>query len=347
MSNSPWTVTSTKRRRTPTTPAPRKRVRISNDVSNANGSRSRSVSTSNRRTSGQQTLTQIDFVTTSSFEDDDDLVQGEQEGNAPASVPPRRRLKKRDSTLTQMDFFDPSTAEASNLSDVESLAIPPTESSSGRRPRIPTFDGTHDDPPKPQNSMAPPRSRHKSPRSTKAVKRTERAKSVGDQDGYQKQQPRKRRKVHVDAGDKDHENRRRSGRIAAATASDSLPTLTTQEQVPTPASRRSRPHIDATGRPVLEIQDSTDFTEPSLDANSTMAFMMMAQPATPTRNRDRIPSSQTPESLTRTRGTRSNKRQPLAELSTNIQKTPSKAAKSAKLASKSPQKQSPRRKVCV
>jgi len=344
MSDSPWSITSTKRRRTATTPAPRKRVRISNDVSDANGSRTRS--TSNRRTSGQQTLTQIDFVTTSSFEDGDDLVQGEQEGNAPASGPPRRRLKKRDSTLTQMDFFDPSAAEASNLSDVEPLGVPQTESSSGRRPRIPAFDGTQDDPPKPQNSMAPPRSRHKSPRNTKAVKKTERAKNMEDQVPGLKQQPRKRRKVHIDDGDKDHENRRRSGRIAAATASDSLPTPPTQEQVPTPASRRSRPHIDATGRPVLEIQDSTDFTEPSLDANSAMAFMM-AQPTTPTRNRDRIPSSQTPESLTRTRRTRSNKRQPLAELSTNIQKTPSRAAKSTKLASKSPQKQSPRRKVCV
>jgi len=346
MADSPWTITSTKRRRTATTPAQRKRVRLSNDVSGPSASRSRSRSTSRRRPSGQQTLTQIDFVTTPSFEDEDDLGHVEVEETGPATVPPRRRLKKRDSTLTQMDFFDPSAAVATNLSDVEPLGAPETGSTSDRLPPIPAFDGTQDDQPKPQNSMAPPRLRHKPARTTRPVQKIQKTKSTEDQDDYQRHQPRKRRKVHIDDHDRDHENRRRSGRIAATTASESLPNPNMEGQLPKPASRRSRPHIGSAGRPVLEIQDSTDFTEPSLDANSTMAFMM-AQPATPTRTRDRIPSSQTPESLSRTRMTRSNKRQPLAELNTNVQKTPSKAAKSTKFATKSPQKQSPRRKVCV
>ncbi|KAK5956742.1 hypothetical protein OHC33_002229 [Knufia fluminis] len=386
MADSRWTITSTKRRRTTTTPAPRKRARISDDVSAA--------STSRRRTVGQQTLTQIDFVNSPSFEDgdeldstplepigpatgqahvgsgrqrlkkrdstltqmnvvksssledDDGLEQTEMEPiGQPEVRPARRRLKKRDSTLTQMDFFDPLTAEATNLLDDHMIGTPLVENA-GRRPPVPAFDGAQDDQPQPPTTMGKPRSRpKKSARTTTAAKKAEKVKSSEDQEEYQDHQPRKRRKVHIDESNQGQENRRRSGRLASATASGTSSNAGREETVSQPASRGRRPHIDSTGRPVLVVQDSTDFTEPSLDPTSRLA-VMMAQPVTPTKDRDRIPSSQTPETLSRTRQTRSNRRRPLAELDKNIQKTPSKVAKTSKPV-KSPQKHSPPRKICV
>lgn len=351
MPGSPWTITSTKRRRTtatatatPTaTPAPRKRTRTSNDVSSAG--------TSKRRALGQQTLTQIDFVKSPSFEDEDDLDQAELEPIGQPAVqrhvrPGRQRLKKRDSTLTQMDFFDPLTAAATNTLDDHIARISQT-GSPGKRPPIPAFDGAQDHQLQPRKAMDHPRLLpENSARTTKATKQAEKVKNLEGQDGHQEYQPRKRRKVHIDEDSRGQENRRRSGRIAAATASGPATTAPPADTVSQAASNPGRTHFSSAGRPILEVQDSTDFTEPSLDPTSRLA-VMMAQPVTPSKTRDRIPSSQTPESLARTRRTRSSKRQPLADLNTNIQKTPSKVAKLGKPDIRSPAKHSPRRRICV
>lgn len=122
--------------------------------------------------------------------------------------------------------------------------------------------------------------------SASSKKRGKRSEPQFESQDYQPTQPRKRRRI--DARDQPRTNPRRT--------------------VGTPGFK-----------PPLVIADSTDFTEVSLEKSYSQT-----QPKTPTKRPDRIPSSQTPESLKPSTRKKLAGRQPLAELSTNAQISPSK-----------------------
>ncbi|KAJ9652381.1 hypothetical protein H2198_008350 [Neophaeococcomyces mojaviensis] len=414
-----WSVRSRKRQPTSAIPAPRKRARLNDAMPTA------TRSAPQERLRHQQTLTQIDFVKSSSFEkadnnpteleplpttnvranwstrrtpaqarsgssrkrsikknptlthfesaksgflgkpDDGDLTKLEPLSDT--NRPPRR-VKKRDSTLTQMDFF------SNRDEDDETFDDSMLEQDSGEMAMwlaLPAFDGTHDTPAKPAPKTQAQSSRRRSDQVSigrshdmKEEKREER----------QQNQSRKRRKLDNSTAP-DIANRRRSGRLAAASASKEVaPGLSVEERAAN-QSLVNKENASAT-RPVLEIADSTDFLEPSqgrlqpstthsprgktnipakkpvLEIQETVFFepgpersrqTPMYLPVTPSKPKDRIPSSQSPESIILS--TQKSKRRPLAELSTNVQLSPSKPVKLSPM--KSSVRKSPKRKVCV
>lgn len=312
MANTPVASSGVKRQRTTTTPIPRKRARQSPSTKNDAAS-----SSSKRRRSDQYTLTQIDFVKSSSFEQNESIAELE-----PLSVQPRVRVKRepvktRDSTLTQMDFFSNPEADGSYVLDETPLEI--AESlQDATLPSLPSFDGAMSDTEQisvQRAEMPPPRARGRKSRMFTEAAKSESAES-------QEYRPRKKRK-EGDAPDSTMSSRRRSARNV---------------------------HSDvASVRPSMVVQDSTDFDEISMHEGSSKLLGMVDQPLTPKKKRDRIPSSQTPESI-RPSTRRRSVRQPLAELSANVQISPSKTVKSkpAVRRDKSSVQSTPRpSKICV
>lgn len=151
-------------------------------------------------------------------------------------------------------------------------------------------------------------SRDMAPPASKSVgakKRRKVSEAQPESQEHQPSQPRKRRKVETI--DQSRTNPRRTAKVADF-------------------------------KPPLVIADSTDFADILPEQLSTDV-----QPKTPTKNRDRIPSSQTPESIKPSTRKKSTKRQPLAELSTNGQNSPLKP-----VSLPSPKKASPKRsKICT
>lgn len=138
MANTPWTVQKSKRKQSTTTPTSRKRVRISDDVgeSKARGSGPK----------GQKTLTQIQWVKNpeTSFDDDDPNFQEIRLEQEESARPAKRRtpaLKKRDSTLTQMDWFG--THQDDMMDGIE---MSPEEEVSASTAPLPQLDGAYDSP---------------------------------------------------------------------------------------------------------------------------------------------------------------------------------------------------------
>jgi len=400
-----WSIHSRKRQRNSTTPAPRKRVRRDDDVpSTATRSAPRP------RMTHQQTLTQIDFVKSSSFErldgGDDwteleplsnpvaetltrrtpnqqagaeglerrnlkrnstltqiDFVKNNSSGNSEvedvtestpldADMParlqgqtsiPRRRIKKRDSTLTQMDFFD---GQIENIPEDDDTMLVQHTGEESVRPPVPMFDGANDTP---AQSV---QSRQQLSSSAKRNKRPSNSrKSEPRENESHDYQPRRKRKVEdTTTKTPDTAKRRRSGRIAAASVSkeDAVHNPLVKNVAETsltskPDILRRHPVEEKVGVPakvpVLEVQETVFFEPSPPRPRHTIEHL----PTTPSKSRDRVPSSQTPETITP--GTRKSKRQPLAELSTNIPLSPFKSTKTSP--NKLPAKKSPVRKICV
>lgn len=363
MADAQWSITRSKRKSTTRASTPRKRTKRSDTAA------------TNRHPSAlqpQQTLTQIAFVTSSSFEDDDPLLEldpppqdvpqrvterpprtlkrdstltqmsfgssfgGSGERRRSSMQPPtrsvRKKPKKRDSTLTQMDFFHGNmdgTAEFDDtmLPDIdyqsaEPQAIAPAQSFASLAPATPI--------------------------------RNEKLARVRTPE-TQEYQPGKR-KLKQDDVQQESGKRRRSSRIAAAVSPAVDTTFVRPDTMAVPSSRRRTP-ATVPRRPLLEIQDSTEFLEEPVDNIALPQSSKILNPSTPTKNLQRIPSSQTPESIRRSAAkqmlspSKASPRRPLAELSTNLRMSSRKTAqsKARKYGSnrKNTVRKSPSRKICV
>lgn len=359
MSDAPWTITSTKRKSNKRATSPRKRTKRAHDASMTNNDHSMSRP--------QQTLTQIDFVTNSLAEDDAALldleplpiISPQSEGSraprslkrdstltqmdfgnsfgstgkrrSPTMQPPARRptkrSKKRDSTLTQMDFFNANMDGASGLE--ETMLSTPKKST----PRLQKMvdDLLVSD----------------------AASMTSLREKVGSSvSSPETQEYRPGKRKQKEGGGQLHlSKRRRSNRIAAAS------TPTVQEDIPQPASAKRRTPATAPRRPVLEIQDSTDFQEELIGSVQLAQSVKLLTPSTPPKNNRGIPSSQTPESLSRhvtgrpLSSSRTVLRQPLTELSSNLRMPDQKIAlhksRTIDLFGHKTPKRSPPRKICT
>ena len=388
MADSPWTIKSTKRRRTTNaTPAPRNKARTS-PIENA------SRSTRPARPSDQSTLTQIDFVKNFSFDGEDEVVRAFDEIETPAAseAPPKvkrqtskkrdstltqldwatnnhidekyfaliaddtptepararrpqtkvkqRTLKKRDSTLTQLDWLNQADVDFVFDFDDSQLELP----ESLKQPRLPTvppFDGAADHEPQAETAeVMPPPSRTRSKKSS-ANPQKQQTNEAGNQE-YELTPATKRRKVKDEPA--------------------------TSKGNPRRSARKGGLGTEQPKRPPMIIQDSTDFAEDPIEHTGVRRQEQLeVPPITPTKNRDRIPSSQTPESIRMSTKRRTAVRQPLAELSANTQLSPSKSARTgskkslkasslvqsvkatgSKQSRTAPAKQSPKRsKVCI
>ena len=245
MASASWSVTKRKR---PSTPAAssssRKRTRRSEDPTG-----------SLRR---QQTLTQVEWITsrTPSFEDDTELQPIEM-----ARTSERRRTNGRDSTLTQIDFFGNRTAvrdlDAEPLYGDGVVQMPP--------PPVPQLDGSHDGPRKTKS----PRRQRKRKWSPQPMTLEQIAIDPEYNESQEWQPSRRKSRRNVDVG--------------YALASTKPRRSTTQPVRP---------------QPVLEIQDSTATDEQDENLPTNYEPEPPAdQPETPTKGRPIVLSSQSPESL--------------------------------------------------
>ena len=263
-----------KRKRAPTPAAAnqhRKRTRLSEaPVTNA------------RR---QQTLTQAQWVPSRppSFQDETMLRRlepGRRRNNA-------RSLSKRDSTLTQMDFFNPMNVQPWDVDGT------PLYDNSEAALKIPQVDGAYDSPRKPR-----PR------KSTTLMEMKEGVQGTGEESQeYIPLSKRQRRNYAPESSD--CASRRTSGRLAdkkkqmKKVLSDPVNNYDYFERALSGSPAKSR----APNSPVLEIQDSTAMNDeiaqlPSQPQTSTRS----AAPRTPQRSKTIVLSSQSPESLPPTVG---------------------------------------------
>lgn len=340
------TSTGSKRRRTVgATPVPRKRARTSEPHART---------APRQRNSRQSTLTQIEFVKSSSFssiEDDVAHFKPIEEPAAPVEEGTTRTL--RDSTLTQLDFIttDPkiesSIAEDVILSEgprsvrraqtrIDRTLVTKRESTLTQmdyfqntdttpmiylneeerifrlpaelqKPRLPTVQ-TFDGA---HECEALPTLENESmpPPAKRSSRKKPRNSQLNSQDYVPTQIIERAR-----ATDPDFANKRRS--------------------------RRQKVPGGEPIRPPLLVQDTTDF--------DTQDFLLQqtAIPSTPAKSKDRVLSSQSPESIARS----TRQRKPLGELSVNLQQSPLKSAKKAKLQSfrGHVKRDSPRKsKICI
>ncbi|KIW10821.1 hypothetical protein PV08_10120 [Exophiala spinifera] len=304
MSKEPWAITSTKRKAQSATPAPRKRPRC-HDVE----------SKDDKHTINQQTLTQVQWVTPvpTSFERSDSLEDIPQPRTARS-----RKLKKRNSTLTQMDFFSFPPPDHDDLDD--DMMLPTQQQQSN----LPQLDGSYESPRRPrkrksiQHATARPAKRKSATTTLNSQEYLPRRKG-GNKSGVETEQSVTPRRV--------------SSRIASrqALSSDAAENLRYFQQalgIPE-ASRRDR-GLPRSPAP-LEIKDSVDEGE-EIVFNDSRAHQSMPL-RTPEKSRMVILSSQSPESLPpSTRRSKANTfkanivslRTPLAERSVNYSLSPSK-----------------------
>ena len=306
-----WSITSKKRKATPVQFTGKKRPRHT-EPSSSDGRR-------------QQTLTQAQWVDRpSSFSEDADLTPV-----ASTKVPKRKKITKRDSTLTQMQFFGREYVKDEGMNmitidggDADEPPIPQSdgvdqkphkarrrtpvpvvkdeepdliqEADNADIPHIPQFDGLYQSPRRPRKRKIVP------------VLKEERTES-------QEYQPTKKKERIPDKDEAFFNPRRSSRRLAEQPKilSDPAENLEyfSKALQPSPQSQRS-----------LEIQDSTAGTE-IIDISSQSPIKT---PVRAGRMRDEriVPSSQSPDSLILTAG-RSTVRRPLAELSSNARAPPS------------------------
>ena len=330
----PWTVTTTKRKSSRNTPDSRKRRQTSLPGEGQADSRSRH--------SKQQTLTQIHWTPSRPVSFDEREPEPLQVKTEPGRRIRRRvpGLKKRDSTLTQMDFLMERASIEVNEQDLTPLSVTKEE-----RDSVPQLDGTYDSPRKPR----PSKTLEAGSQAGSHRKRNNASKPVDESQEYIP--TTKRRKANVQADETSESHRRRSGRKANKVPSDSAESFAVFQEALADTTSKVK-------RPVLEIEDSTGFDEDeenvvyaeqnmssqavactgsevqvlraSMDADGEVPSVSpngKQAPRTPHKRRQCVPSSQSPESLppsTReddtarrdTYGTTSS-RNPLAELSTN------------------------------
>ncbi|ETI20360.1 hypothetical protein G647_08394 [Cladophialophora carrionii CBS 160.54] len=329
----PWSITSSKRKSKSgplTTPAARKRRRVGEALDDSKPARRKS----------QRTLTQAQWLNTLSPSHDEGDMQLLEEGQ-PRRVSAKRELgrsmKKRDSTLTQIGFFDFPPSDQQDFD--ETVAASPE----GRA--MPQMDGTHDSPRKPRTRKATP---------AVAVSSSKRRAAPESQEEY-KPRTRKRKSEPADQ-EPSGSAKRRSRRVATKNEVFSDPVRNFDyfaQALATPAAVDQEENKDEPFNYPLEIKDSTeDAEDPLPDPRPVLRPSLL--PETPKKSTMIVLSSQTPESLcASTRRTKRRlcetptkaQRTPLAERSTNVplHDTSKKAGKRGR----TPKGPSPKRKVVV
>lgn len=263
MSSTPWAVSKRKRGTPTSVPPTRKRPRSGDTPAS---------------TTRQQTLTQAQWVTSAppSFVDDADLTPIE---NMPRRNPGRKILK-RDSTLTQMDFFNHAMAREEDMNDA---LLPIPEDESEQLPHMPQLDGIYETPKKPRKRKS----------SLTEFQETS-SKKARQSQGSRDYRPSSRRSNISDTKE-DAQPRRTSGRIAqrATILSDPADNLEYFEKA------LSRSPIKGSSRPrELEIQDSPG-NEEGIEQLPTQSqpISWSHHPLTPRKQRPIVLSSQSPVSI--------------------------------------------------
>jgi hypothetical protein len=346
--STPWTVRTTKRKLPTSAPNPRKRHRSLEDVEG--------VPTSVQRKPRQQTLTQIQFVPHRSQDNEDDDLK-------PISTVPRRgqarpnvdRLQKRNSTLTQMDFLAPPT-----INDDQEDELTPFQDNGNIENgdgALTQLDGSRDAP-------DPSRQGDISFTGKSTVKR--KGTPLFSQGSQESRPTKKRKNDDKVAADTPELGRRTSNRVASTKATRSIGFLSTRyggdhdenlKSRESPSIRRKAAAPRAQDVPAL-LQEplwpsSEQETQPSLQREAPSASF----PRTPSKRKNVVPSSQSPESLPpSTRGTNSHgafshvlpqERSPLKERSVNallsLRGKIGKESSPIRLQGPSP----PKRKICI
>ncbi|KIV91935.1 hypothetical protein PV10_06421 [Exophiala mesophila] len=303
----PWAITSSKRKKDTTTPVSRKRHRPSSTRTSFN-SLSRS----------QGTLTQARWMTPAapSFLDDEPFL----EPSRPRTLPPTARsrsLKKRDSTLTQMDFF---SSMPQHQEDMDDGLLSETENApvehTGHSAQV---DGNYSSPRKPRKPKHSLTSSHQKNRGSVRF------------ESEQNNPSSRRNSGHLPDVEAGSNSRRVSSRVARnqTILSDPQENLAFFEEALETPPKQGDSHRNS--RPVLEIRDSLEDED---DVSLLPPEEEEAPPIrTPTAMRTIVLSSQSPESLppsvrtvNRVGSSNQANRSPLAERSRNLSpKTPSKS----------------------
>ena len=372
MSSTSWMITSTKRKKSDNgLSAPRKRSRLSNS-----------------RTKSQKTLTQAQWITTlpSNHLADDEMLLLPEDTGGPRTVSrmngetrrtrttpgtneetrrprtaPRtyggRQLKKRDSTLTQMDFFDPLPLDEV---DIDDHLLPATNSPGRDDMPPPQIDGAdRDDAPLPQfdGSYSSPR-RPRKRKTSIDVKQSAPSLKIDRESREYKPSGRKRTTQKMERKALPN-GRRTSHRLASKQVVFTDPTQSFEyfNEVLTRPSRDVEQEMNESLESQLEIKDSVPEEEAEAQADFLSPKLPLQPPRTPTQRHVIILSSQSPESLPpstrkcirlKSPSFNSESRKPLAERSINaLQRTPTKRSSKKQRNRKGSQPSSPARKVVV
>ncbi|EXJ93153.1 hypothetical protein A1O3_01710 [Capronia epimyces CBS 606.96] len=282
MSASPWVITSTKRKTKSLTPPSQKRPRL-------NGIQGKS-STSRRSRNSQQTLTQAQWLTppTSFEEEDGQFAADEGEGlRLRRATDSRRTVKKRNSTLTQMDFF---SFPPPDNADFDDTWVPLVD---GGNDPLPQLDGTYDSPRRPRRQKAAPSTANTS---------TKRKIAPMHAESQEYKPSTRKRKAEVEDYEPSSSRRRTSRRLASRNDvfSDPVQNLAYFEEALgtiTPKNNNDNNKPRGTLGYPLEIQDSNETDVDDLDIAGSMPQGRTLLPHTPKKNRGIVLSSQSPESL--------------------------------------------------
>lgn len=253
-----------------------------------------------------------------SFNDDEPLLESNRPRTLPATAK-ARSLKKRDSTLTQMDFFSSVPHHRDQMDDVLLSEVMNTHvDHPGPSAQL---DGNYSSPRK-------PRKRKDSLASSDHQKKLESA-NLGSQDYNPSNRQRSRALPDVDGGSSGKRVSRRLARKQRI-LSDPVENLALFEEALGTPSKRGDSHRDS--RPAVEIKDSLE----EEDVMSTWSPVEAADVPvrTPTAQRTIVLSSQSPESFPpsirtaiRVGSVGQAHRSPLAERSRNLSpRTPSKSS---------------------
>lgn len=336
MSRPPWTLTSVKRRAKSSTPGPRKRQRRDGPESKSSDPRSKS----------QQTLTQARWVTpvSNGYDEPDMNVLPSERGRSTPTARSRRTLSKRNSTLTQMDFFSFPPPDDADLDDA--MLAPVADSS--HPPPLPQLDGAYESPRKPRKRKATPTAAGPASKRKVAIQNPE-------SQEYKPTMKKKKRKDGNHAGEQSGTPRRTSNRLALKNEvfSDPVTNFDYFEEALNEPPRReeTRDQQESRTHP-SEIKDSVKDDEEIVPGPRSILDCPRL-PQTPRKTPYIVLSSQSPESLPPSTQKTARKayelpemsqRTPLAERSGNV---PVEAFTRKAFSKSSPnqEQQSPKRKI--
>lgn len=319
----PWVVRTTKRKSLASVPNPRERRRTFQNAEDGLGSV--------RCRPHQQTLTQIQFVPRRPQDDRNDEIETRTTMTKRAQV--RRnggRVQKRNSTLTQMDFLATSAFHDNNEDGLTPL---PDDGNiqDGERGFM-QLDGSGD--------LPSPRRQRGTPFAGKSMSKRK-STPVVSQESQDFRPPQKKRKTSGEATADNSEHRRRtSSRVASVKATRSISLLSARygedngdisESFETPSigprAAAAAPHEQDS--PALLQGPSWPAWDQQNQPPSPHKIPRASFPRTPSKKKDVVPSSWSPDSLpssTRRRNGRgadnhvlSQERSPLKERSVNVQ----------------------------
>lgn len=337
MADSKWTVSCPTKRKTPASESKsQKRQRLQEEVEGP--------STVSKRRCKQQTLTQTQWIPPGKLPryDDNDLKPLDAEDKKERSSKPRSRLKKRDSTLTQMDFFS-TMGNGDRLFEDEYLRQ--DIGAGNQHHAIPQTDGTWESPRRP---------RHKRKLEEDPTRTVDAHNEGSKRDGAEHIASKRRKTNSKDIGQAS--TRRQSARLALKTQvfSDPKENFDYFQDVPSHTKRPRDTSRPVEKVPVLEIKESTGLSDIENRSQVPQQSSTSALPQTPRKQRTVILSSQSPESLPSTISREKKKRfksspavsvrAPLQPLSTNTT-LPGQTATPAKSASQRRTRRSPKRRT--